>query len=145
MKRTTTTTAKKEDIKRKWFIVDAKGATLGRLAAAVSAILRGKDKPIYSPHLDCGDFVVIINAKEVKASGNKEDDKLYFTHSGYPGGDKQVSLGKLRKTDPVRIVHHAIKGMLPPNKLSDRVITKLKIYPGPEHPHKAQAPESLKI
>jgi len=145
MKRTTTTTAKINDIKHRWFVIDAKGVTLGRLATAASAILRGKDKPIYSPHLDCGDFVVIVNAKDIKATGNKDEDKLYFTHSGYPRGDKQVSLGKLRKTDPVRIIHHAIKGMLPPNKLSDRIITKLKIYAGENHPHEAQAPKVIKI
>ena len=137
--------AKKGDLSRKWYLIDAKGKTLGRIATVAASILRGKNKPIFSSHIDCGDFLVIINAKEVAVTGKKEKQKLYFSHSGYPGGAKLTWLGKMRETHPERIVFNAVKGMLPSNKLSARVVKKLRVYAGSEHPHKAQSPEAVKL
>jgi large subunit ribosomal protein L13 len=145
MKRPKTFVLKKEEITKKWYLLDAKGATLGRLSTAAADILRGKGKPTFSPHVDCGDFLVVINAKDVAVTGKKEEQKHYFTHSGYPGGHKLVSLEKMRQTHPERIVYKAVAGMLPQNKLSSRIITKLKVYPGSEHPHSAQKPETIKL
>ncbi len=129
MKRTTTSMIKHEDIKRKWFLIDAKGKTLGRVATVVAALLRGKGKTFFSPHMDCGDFVVIVNAQDIMVTGNKEEAKSYFTHSGFTRGDKLTSLKKTRATHPERILYHAIRGMLPQNKLSD----KSPIVPSGQH------------
>ena len=145
MKRKRTFIIKEADIKRKWYLIDAKGKILGRVATFASAILRGKNKTYFSPHMDCGDHVVIINAKDIVLTGAKEKDKHYFTHSGYPGGDKLLSVAKTREKHPERILYHAIRGMLPPNKLSDNILTKLRIYPGDKHSHESQKPETIEI
>ena len=145
MKRKKTYIIKTDDIKRKWYLIDAKGKTLGRLATVAVAILRGKNKPEFSPHMDCGDHLVIINAKEVVVTGAKEQDKEYFTHSGFPRGHKMKNVASTREKHPERILYHAIRGMLPPNKLSDKVLTKLRIYPGEKHSHETQKPETLEI
>jgi len=145
MKRNKTLIVKADDIKRKWYIIDAKGKILGRIATVASSILRGKGKSIFSPHMDCGDYLIIVNASEVSVTGNKEEAKFYFTHSGYPGGHKMTSLAKTRAMHPERILYHAIRGMLPQNKLSDKVIGKLKIYAGSTHPHEAHKPESVNV
>ena len=131
------------DIVRNWFIVDADGQTLGRLASEVAQILRGKKKPFYTPHMDMGDFVVIINAEKIRVSGNKEDAKHYFSHSGYPGGIKNISLKKVRQNYPERIITNAVKGMLPHNRLGRKLLTQLKVYPGALHPHAAQKPKTI--
>ena len=145
MKRAKTFIEKESAIERKWFILDAKGKTLGRIATVSADILRGKKKAFFSPHMDCGDFLVIINAKDVVTTGKKEEQKQYFTHSGYPRGDKLIGLAKMRATFPERIVFHAIKGMLPPNKLSDQVLKKLRVYGGDAHPHSSQKFETVKL
>lgn len=136
---------KKEEVlnQRKWYLIDAKGQTLGRLASNIARILRGKHKPIFSPHVDCGDFVVVINAEKIKVTGKKEENKFYFRHSGYPGGEKFESLKDLLKRKPEWVLWHAVKLMLPKNRLSRRIIRKLKIYAGPNHPHQAQKPEPI--
>ncbi len=128
----------KEDELRKWRVVDAEGKILGRLAVEIANALRGKDKAEFTPNQDCGDFVVVINAEKIKVSGNKEEQKLYHRHTGYVGGHKTETLASLRKRRPTEIIRRAVKGMLPHNRLSDRLITKLKIYTGAEHPHEAQ-------
>ncbi len=145
MKRGKTYTINKKDLLRKWYLIDAKGKTLGRIATVAAGILRGKEKGIFSPHIDCGDFLIIINAKDVVVTGKKEEQKTYFSHSGYAGGHKLIVLAKLRETYPERIIYHAIAGMLPKNKLSDQTIKKLKVYSGGEHPHAAQRPEQIKL
>lgn len=137
--------AKKEDIKREWFLVDAKGKTLGRLASEIAKILRGKHKPIYTSHVDTGDFVVVINAKEVVLTGKKETKKIYAKHSGYPGGLKLISAKEMRVKHPERMIYLAVKGMLPHNALGRKMIKKLKIYADSEHPHSAQQPKVLNI
>lgn len=133
------------DIERAWFVVDADGAILGRLASEIAVILRGKNKPIFAPHLDMGDHVIVINAEKVAVTGNKEEDKLYFRHSGFPGGLREASLGRLRATYPQRIIENAVRGMLPKNRLGRQMYKKLKVYAGPEHPHAAQKPEPLEL
>lgn len=130
--------AKKETIKRSWHVIDADGAVLGRLAAKISIILRGRDKAVYTPNADTGDFVVVINAAKVKLTGNKLEQKNYYHHTLYPGGIKSESAGNLLKRQPEKLIFHAVKGMLPKNRLADRLLTKLKVYPGAEHPHAAQ-------
>lgn len=135
--------ATSEDVTQKWFVVDAEGKTLGRLATRVADVLRGKTKPQFTPHVDCGDFVVIINAEKIKVTGKKETQKIYYRHSGYPGGFKQESLKALRQRRPTAIVERAVKGMLPHTRLGARQFTKLKVYAGAEHPHQAQQPEVL--
>jgi large subunit ribosomal protein L13 len=131
----------KIDVQRRaWRIIDAKGAVLGRLAVQVSDALRGKDKPTYTPHLDAGDFVVVINAAEVVLSGNKETAKSFMSYSGWKGGERYRTVAEVRAKHPERLVMHAVKGMLPKNRLGDRLLTKLKVYPGAEHPHGAQQP-----
>lgn len=134
---------KKADAKRNWLVVDADGQILGRLAVRIANILRGKNKPEFTPNTDCGDFVVVINAEKIKTSGNKEDQKLYKRHSGYPGGYREEKLKDLRARRPEEILRRAVKGMLPHNRLSEELIKKLKIYAGAEHPHKAQNPQEL--
>lgn len=130
-------------IEREWYIVDAEGQTLGRLASRIAPILRGKHKPTYAPHLDCGDFVIIVNAEKVRVTGGKLDQKMYHRHSGYPGGLKSISLRDQLEKHPERVLQAAIKGMLPKNKLGRRMFKKLKVYAGDSHPHQAQQPKSL--
>jgi len=137
----TTYMAKPNEVERKWYIIDAEGKTLGRLASEAASILRGKHKPQFTPHVDTGDFVIIINAEKIQVTGKKLQDKFYYRHSGYPGGLKKTSLNDLLKTKPERALQHAIHGMLPKNRLGRKLQTKLKIYAGPEHPHAAQQPE----
>lgn len=142
---TTTYTPKPADIDRRWFVVDADGKVLGRLASGVAAVLRGKHKPVYTPHLDTGDFVIVVNAERVRLTGNKLRDKLSFRHSNYPGGLKVTNYEKLLKTHPERAIEAAVKGMLPHNRLGRRLFRKLKVYRGPDHPHQAQKPEPLEL
>ncbi|NLV92222.1 MAG: 50S ribosomal protein L13 [Firmicutes bacterium] len=137
--------AKPHEVERNWFVVDAKGKTLGRLATQIASILRGKHKPIYTPHVDTGDFVIVVNADQVRLTGNKLQDKMYYRHSGYPGGLKSISAGELLAKNPERLVRLAVWGMLPHNRLGRKMIRKLKIYAGPEHPHAAQQPEVLEL
>lgn len=134
---------KKGEQDRKWLLIDADGMILGRLATRIASILRGKDKPTYTPFFDNGDFVIVINADKIKLSGNKEEQKVYYRHSGWMGGIKETSYLKMLKSHPERILKAAIKGMLPKNKLNRKIIKKLKIYSGVDHKHKAQKPESL--
>ncbi|MBC7248808.1 MAG: 50S ribosomal protein L13 [Anaerolineae bacterium] len=131
------------EIKREWFVVDAEGKTLGRLASEIAKILKGKHKPIYSPHLDVGDFVIVINADKIHVTGRKRDQKFYYRHSGYPGGLKKISLRDQLAKHPTRVLEAAVRGMLPKNRLGRRMIKKLKVYAGPEHPHQAQQPKKL--
>ena len=135
--------AKAETVERKWYVVDAEGMVLGRLASQVAAILRGKNKPIYTPHCDTGDHVIIINAEKIVLTGNKLDDKKYYHHSGYAGGLKETSYRRLLETKPEFAVKHAVVGMLPKGPLGRQMATKLRVYAGPEHEHEAQKPEVL--
>lgn len=137
--------AKPAEIERKWFVVDAEGQTLGRLATQVATILRGKHKPIYTPHVDCGDYVIIINAEKIEVTGKKRTDKMYRWHTGYPGGLKERTFTEMLDRQPEKILYNAIKGMLPKNKLGSQMITKLKVVVGPEHQHAAQQPETLEL
>lgn len=134
---------KKADINRKWYLVDAKGQTLGRLATKVAVKLRGKDKPLFAPHVDCGDFVVVINAKDVAVTGSKMDNKMYYRHSGYPGALKKTPMKKVMETKPEMVIEKAVSGMIPHNRLKKEILEKLKVYAGEEHPHEAQKPEIL--
>jgi large subunit ribosomal protein L13 len=140
-----TYSAKPQEIQREWFVVDAQGQTLGRLATQVATILRGKHKPFYTPHVDCGDFVIVVNAEKVRVTGKKLDQKIYYRHSGYPGGLKQVSLRRQLEIHPERVVEAAVRGMLPKNRLGRKLFKKLKVYAGPTHPHQAQKPKTLNI
>ena len=133
--------AKPADVDRKWYVIDAEGKTLGKLAVEAAMILRGKKKPIYTPHIDTGDYVIVINAEKVCVTGKKESDKIYKHHSGYPGGLKETPLKELRAKQPEEIIRHAVKGMMPKGKLGRQMFKKLKVYAGPEHPHAAQNPE----
>ena len=133
--------AKPADVDRKWYVIDAEGKTLGKLAVEAAIILRGKKKPIYTPHIDTGDYVIVINAEKVCVTGKKESDKIYKHHSGYPGGLKETPLKELRAKQPEEIIRHAVKGMMPKGKLGRQMFKKLKVYAGPEHPHAAQHPE----
>jgi large subunit ribosomal protein L13 len=137
--------AKPDDRQRDWVIVDATGQTLGRLATQIADVLRGKRKPEYTPHIDTGDFVIVINAERISVTGKKLTDKLYRRHSGYPGGLKTRTLQEQLDRRPEEVIRHAVKGMLPRNRLARRQITKLKIYAGPEHPHIAQKPQPMEI
>ena len=128
---------------KKWHVVDADGAVLGRLAVQVSNILRGKNKPVFTPHLDAGDFVVVINADKIVVTGKKETDKEFMTYSGWKGGEKFKTVAQVRADHPERLIMHAVKGMLPKNRLGARLLTKLKVYTGPAHPHSAQQPAAL--
>jgi large subunit ribosomal protein L13 len=136
---------KPEHIVRHWYVVDASGQVLGRLASEVAAILRGKHKPIFAPHMDTGDHVIVINAAQVKLTGRKEEQKLYRYHSGYEGGMRQERAKDVRQKNPVRLVEEAIKGMLPKSKLGDAMYRKLKVYRGADHPHAAQKPTQFKV
>lgn len=136
---------KLSEVQRKWYLVDAKGKTLGRLASRIAQLLSGKGKVIYTPHLDTGDFVIVINAAGIKVTGGKETKKLYFTHSGYPGGDKLLSFKKLISTHPDRVIRNAVWGMLPQNRLGRVMLKKLKIYSDGKHLHISQKPESINL
>ena len=140
-----TTSIRAEDITRDWYLVDADNQTLGRLASRVAQILRGKNKRYFTPHMDMGDFVVIINAEKVKVTGNKEADKTYFRHSGYPGGITEVNLKNVRQQHPEKIITNAVKGMLPHNRLGRKQLKHLKIYATEVHPHTAQQPQAITL
>ncbi|MFO7704517.1 MAG: 50S ribosomal protein L13 [Halopseudomonas sp.] len=140
-----TFSAKPETVKRDWYIVDATGLTLGRLATEVATRLRGKHKPEYTPHVDTGDYIVIINAEKIHVTGNKAQDKIYYSHSGFPGGIKSISFEKLVIRAPERIIESAVKGMLPKNPLGRAMYRKMKVYKGAVHPHAAQQPQELKV
>lgn len=128
---------------RKWHVIDADGAVLGRLAAQVANILRGKDKPVYTPHLDAGDFVVVINAEKVRVTGKKETQKEFMSYSGWKGGEKYRTVQQVRAKQPEKLIAHAVRGMIPKNRLGRVLLTKLKVYKGSEHPHSAQMPDTL--
>jgi len=140
-----TFTLKAKDIRKNWCLVDAEGQVLGRLATRIATLLRGKHKPTYSPHLDMGDCVIVTNAEKVIASGDKETKKVYWHHSGYPGGQKAQNLEAMRAKHPERIIRHAVRGMLPHNRLGRRMLKHLRVYAGPDHPHQAQQPQPLDI
>jgi large subunit ribosomal protein L13 len=140
-----TFTAKASEIRHEWFIIDAEGQTLGRLASRIAPILKGKHKPTYTPHLDCGDFIIVINAEKLRVTGNKLDQKFYFRHSGYPGGIASIDLRDQLAQHPDRVLQAAVRGMLPKNRLGRQMIKKLKIYAGTVHPHQAQKPKSLEL
>jgi large subunit ribosomal protein L13 len=137
--------AKPGDVTREWYVVDAEGQTLGRLATRIADVLRGKTKPQYTPHIDTGDFVVVVNAEKIGVTGKKLDQKRYYRHSGYPGGLRSRTLREQLERRPTEVIRVAVKGMLPRNKLASAQLTKLKIYAGPEHPHAAQAPKPLPL
>ncbi len=139
-----TTMLKAEEVKKEWYVIDAEGQTLGRLATKVAAVLRGKHKPTYTPNVDCGDYVIVINAEKVVYSGDQEEKKIYYHHTMFPGGLKSRSIGLMKREYPVELVEHAIQGMLPHNKLGDRMRTHLFVYEGANHPHVAQKPMELK-
>lgn len=134
-----------DDIQREWYVVDARDKTLGRLATEVARILRGKHKPIFAPHMDTGDYVIIVNCEKIRVTGDKLDSKLYYRHSGYPGGIKSLTLRQQLERFPDRVLHEAVRGMLPKNKLGRQMIKKLKIYSGENHPHQAQQPKVLDL
>lgn len=136
---------KQGDISREWYIVDAEGKTLGRLATTIAAVLRGKTKPTFAPHMDMGDFVIVVNADKVKVTGKKETEKFYYRHSNYPGGLRKVSLRDVRQRHPERILQAAVRGMLPRNTLGEMQFKKLKVYAGPNHPHQSQKPKELAV
>jgi large subunit ribosomal protein L13 len=140
-----TAALRKEDVKRKWHIVDAKGKVLGRLATKLAAVLSGKDKPFYSPHVDGGDFVIVLNAKHVLLTGQKREQKMYYRHSGYVGGLKEIKARQMLDTHPDRVIKLAVKGMLPKNKLASRMLSRLKVYKNGTHPHESQKPEILNL
>lgn len=140
-----TYTAKKETVERQWVVVDAQDKVLGRLATRVAHILRGKNKPIFTNHVDTGDFVVIVNAEKIRLTGNKLDDKTYYWHSGYPGGIKGMTAREMLEKKPEQVIKRAVKGMLPKNRLGNKLISKLKIYVGPDHPHEAQQPQKIEL
>ncbi|MCB0349842.1 MAG: 50S ribosomal protein L13 [Bdellovibrionales bacterium] len=137
--------AKKGEVERKWWIVDAKGLTLGRMSTEIANVLRGKNKPVYTPHVDTGDFIIVINSDHVEMTGAKWQDKVYYRHSRYFGGLKSLTAEQQRTKDSTFIITEAVKGMLPKNKLSSDIINKLKVYPGAQHPHAIQKPQALTI
>jgi large subunit ribosomal protein L13 len=143
-KRTRTFNLKGGDITRDWLVVDAADQTLGRLATRIARLLRGKHKPTFSPHLEMGDYVIVVNAARVRVTGKKLSDKVYYRHSGYPGGLKSVTLGELMTSRPTRVIEMAVRGMLPHNRLGRKLLRNLKVYAGPEHPHEAQVKGSQK-
>jgi large subunit ribosomal protein L13 len=137
--------AKPGEVERRWYLVDAEGKTLGRLATRVADTLRGKDKAQYTPHVDTGDFVVVVNAEKIAVTGKKLEDKRYYRHSGYPGGIRSRTLQEELERRPTEVIRKAVKGMLPRNRLARAQLTKLKVYAGPDHPHEAQSPQPLKL
>ena len=136
---------KKESVERSWFVIDAEGESLGRVATKAAHILRGKHKVTYTPHVDCGDYVIIINAKKVNLTGNKLDDKMYYNHSMYPGGLRERTARVMRENYPIEMIERAVKGMLPHNRLGRQMYKKLFVYVGSEHPHMAQKPEIMEV
>jgi len=140
-----TFSAKAETVQRDWFLIDATDKTLGRLSTEIARRLRGKHKPEYTPHVDTGDYIVVINAEKVKVTGNKEEDKMYYHHTGYIGNLKSINLAKLRATHPDRIIKNAVKGMMPKNSLGKAMFKKLKVYAGATHEHSAQQPQILEV
>ena len=140
-----TFSAKPAEVRRDWYVIDAEGQTLGRLATEIAKRLRGKHKPEYTPHVDTGDYIIVINAEKIGVTGNKETDKIYYHHTGYIGNLKSISLGKLRKTFPDRIIRKAVEGMLPRNPLGRAMFKKLKVYAGSSHDHQAQQPKVLEL
>lgn len=140
-----TYSAKKDEVEREWYVVDVDSKVLGRTATRIAEVLRGKHKPTFTPHVDAGDFVIVVNASKVRVTGRKMDQKLYRSYSGYHGGLRETSLRDMLEKHPERVIEHAVKGMLPKNRLADRLIRKLKVYPGPEHPHEAQSPKPLAV
>ncbi|MFH1454681.1 MAG: 50S ribosomal protein L13 [Armatimonadota bacterium] len=143
VKKKTKKTVKKETMQRSWYVMDAEGKSLGRLSTRIAGILTGKNKPVYARDIDRGDFVVVVNAGKIRITGRKQEDKKYYRHSGYPGGLKVISMKELLLKRPSRIIEHAVKGMLPKNKLRDKRMKRLKVYAGDSHPHKANNPEVL--
>ncbi|EOV3517527.1 50S ribosomal protein L13 [Staphylococcus pseudintermedius] len=137
--------ANESNIERKWYVVDAEGQTLGRLSSEVAAILRGKNKVTYTPHVDTGDYAIIINASKIELTGNKDNDKIYYRHSNHPGGLKSITAGELKRTNPERLLETSIKGMLPSSRLGEKQGKKLFVYGGAEHPHAAQQPENYEL
>lgn len=137
--------AKPNEVERKWFVVDAEGKTLGRLSSEIAKILRGKHKPEFTPHVDTGDFVIVINAEKVEVTGKKLDKEFYRYHTGHPGGLKEISYRRMRDEKPELFIYNAVKGMLPKNRLGSQIVKKLKVYAGPNHDHDAQKPESLEL
>ena len=137
--------AKPQEVERKWYVLDAEGKTLGRLATEAASILRGKRKPIYTPHVDTGDYVIVINAEKIEVTGKKRKEKIYKRHTGYPGGLREITFEKLQAKKPDEIIRHAVKGMLPKGPLGRQMYKKLKVYAGPEHNHAAQKPETLEF
>ena len=140
-----TVSMRNQDVERSWWVIDAQDKTLGRLATAVATRLRGKHKPEYTPHVDTGDYIVVVNAEKIRVTGNKETDKIYWRHSGYPGGIKHANLATMREKQPEKIIEKAVKGMLPHNPLGRAMFRKLKVYAGAEHPHSAQQPKALDL
>ena len=140
-----TISAKPNEVERTWYVVDAEGKTLGRLSTEIARILRGKHKPSYTPHVDTGDYVIVINADKVRVTGKRLDQKMYYRHSGYMGGLKTVSLRRMLETHPERVIEHAVKGMLPKNRLGRQMYKKLKVYASPDHPRQAQQPQPLEL
>lgn len=136
---------KKETVKRDWYVIDAEGVSLGRLATRVADVLRGKHKPTYTPNIDCGDFVVVVNASKVNLTGNKLNDKIYYNHSGYTGGLRERTAKEMKESYPVEMIERAVKGMIPKTRLGRQVIKKLFVYEGAEHPHMAQKPVEMEI
>ncbi len=140
-----TFSAKPAEVKRDWYVIDADGKTLGRLSTEIARRLRGKHKAEYTPHVDTGDYIIVVNAEKIRVTGTKEQDKIYYKHTGYIGNMKSISLGKLREKKPERIIETAVKGMLPKNPLGRAMFKKLKVYAGPSHQHQAQQPLALEI
>lgn len=139
-----TISAKKEDIVRNWYVVDAEGEVVGRIASKIAAVLRGKNKPAFTPHVDCGDYIIVVNADKIRFTGNKETEKNYLSYSGYPGGQKSINVARMRARKPEAIIEKAVKGMLPKNRLGAQMFNKLFVYAGPDHPHAAQQPQPFK-
>ena len=140
-----TYSAKPSDVVRKWYVVDANELTLGRMSTKVAELLTGKGKPMFTKHIDCGDYVIIVNAENLKVTGNKLEDKMYYKHSNYPGGLKETTLQYEMDKDPTKVIYQSIRGMLPVNKLRDERLKRLKIYAGPNHEHEAQKPEAISL
>jgi large subunit ribosomal protein L13 len=140
-----TSHARKEDVVKQWYLIDATDRVLGRVASKIANILRGKDKAIFSPHVDTGDFVIVVNAEKVKLTGNKLQGKFYYHHSGYPGGIKAINAEKLLAKKPEELLRRAVRGMLPKNKLGRKIFKKLKVYAGPQHEHEAQQPKQIQV
>jgi large subunit ribosomal protein L13 len=136
-----TYSAKRDELDPRWYVIDADGQVLGRVASTIATILRGKHKPMFTPHLNCGDYVIVVNAAKVDVTRNRRDQKMYYSHSQYPGGLKQETLRQALERHPERVIERAVKGMLPHNRLGDDILSHLKVYPGPEHPHQAQKPQ----